>query len=87
MIATRRAVVAFASVAFGPASVVALARHHRPVGALVLGGLLVCYWVAEWVAWEVRHSIRARADRTAEHRTAGPLLDVVETREYDGRPA
>jgi hypothetical protein len=82
---SRQTVVRMASLIGGIPAVIQLATHHRPVGALVLGGLLVCYWVAEWVAWEVRDRYRARADRTAEHRTAGPLLDVTYTREWDGR--
>lgn len=81
----RRLIVRMASLIGGIPAVIRLATHHRPVGTLVLGGGLVCYWVGEWVAWLLRDVGRAKADRTAEHATAGVLLDVTYTREYDGR--
>jgi hypothetical protein len=76
VISRRRALLAIAAFLAGPSGTVWLAAHHRPVGALMLGGLLLLYGVAELVAFEVRDHAAAAAHLRYEREAAGPIRIV-----------
>lgn len=81
MISRRRALLALASFALGPAGVALLASAGRWPGALTLSILLAGYWLAETVAWEVRMRFARRTLRELQRDRGRVLADVQWSRE------
>ena len=87
VISRRRGVLAVFAFTAGPAGTVWLTVHHRPLSAMVLGGLLLLYAVAEVLAFELRDHARAAYGRQCAHDAAAPILgdycSQVEDRYYE----